>query len=168
LPGPTDDYLAYKRWFEAEHDELTIPVDCIELDPVLSYSNQYTWDLRWFLVFTNPISHIRIKENFAKIAGLQKSRRISFAYHYGPTVRTDSDGTPEGEPSDPVFVRIDNAGRPAHLHHEGKPEDHIPQERVSGLILEEVDLFEFIEAAIRHRTSGRSIARELGYKIRSK
>ncbi len=165
MPGPTDDYFAYKRWFEAGHDAVTLPVDCIEpADPVLRYSNQYTWETEWFLIFTNPQSHIRIKENFARRTGLYLSRRINFAYHYGPTVRTGLSGMPDGIPSDPVFVRIDNAGRPAHLHHEGNPSDHIPQSRVAGLVLDDVDLFEFVKAAFRHRTSGK-IAQELGYRI---
>jgi hypothetical protein len=165
LPGPTDDYFAYKRWFETGHEALTLPADCVEPDPVLTYSNQYTWDLVWFLIFADPQAHVRIKENFAKIHGLSKSRRIAFAYHYGPTVRSDSRGMPEGEPSDPVFVRIDNSGQPPHLHHEGNPTDHIPQEHISGLVLDEVDLFTFVKAAFRHRKSGRPIAKELGYRI---
>jgi len=167
LPGPTDDYFAYKRWFEAGHDALALPVDCVEPDPILTYTNQYTWDLLWFLVFTSPQSHVCIKENFAKIHGLSRSRRIAFAYHYGPTVRSDLAGIPDGEPADPVFVRIDNAGgRPPHLHREGHPTDHIPQEHISGLVVEEVDLFDFVKAALRHRKSGKSIARELGFRVR--
>jgi len=166
LPGPIDDYFAYKRWFETGHDGLALPVDCIEPnDPVLTYSNQYTWDMEWFLIFTNPKTYIRIKENFAKRAGLQISRRIHFAYHYGPLTKTDLRGIPDGEPADPLFVRIDNVGRPPHLHHQDDPTDHIPQSRITGLVLEKVDLFDFVKAAFRHRLSGKSIAVELGYGI---
>src|SRR5712692_4491776 len=121
--------------------------------------------MEWFLIFTNPKTYIRIKENFAKRAGLQISRRIHFAYHYGPLTKTDLRGIPDGEPADPLFVRIDNVGRPPHLHHQDDPTDHIPQSRITGLVLEKVDLFDFVKAAFRHRLSGKSIAVELGYGI---
>lgn len=164
MPGPTDDYFVYKRWFEAGHDALTFPLDCTELDLVLRYSNLYTWDVEWVLIFANPQSYIRITENFAKRAGLDFSRRINFAYHYGPTIKKNLQGNPEPNPADAVFVRIDNAGRPVHLHHESNPTDHIPQSRVTGLLLDSVDLFDFVRAAFRHRRSG-NIANELGYRI---
>jgi hypothetical protein len=166
LPGPTDDYFAYKRWFEAGHGALVRPVDCAERDgPVLTYSNQYTWEVEWLLIFANPHSYVRIRELFAKRAGLQLSRRVQFAYHYGPIVKTDSQGVPERDPADPVFVRIDNSSRPTHLHQQSDPTDHIPQSRIAGLVLEDVDLFDFVKSAFRHRQSGKPIAKELGYRI---
>lgn len=166
MPGPTDDYFAYQRWFDAGYKTFILPAGCVEVGPDFKYSNQYTWQIKWLLIFSNPETHIQIKENFAKIHGLQKSRRIAFVYHYGPTVRQDLQGMPEGESSHPVFVRIDNTGGfPVHLHPEGKPEEHIPQARIRKLVLEEVDLFDFVNAALRHRSSGKSIAKELGYRI---
>jgi hypothetical protein len=166
LPGPTDDYFAYERWFEKRHDALTLPVDCIEpVDPILKYTSQYTWEMEWILIFTDPRSYVRIRELFAKRAGLSFSRRLKFSYHYGPLIRTAADGLPEWESSDPVFVRIDNSNRPPHLHQEADVTDHIPQSRIARLILDQIDLFDFVKAAIRHRKSGRSIAVELGYEI---
>ena len=167
MPGPTDDHFAYKRWFEAGYGAVVIPVGCSAQDPILSYANLQTWGVEWILMFA--AAHVCVKEHFAKVAGLQSSRRISFAYHYGPTVRKSDDGAPDGEPNDPVFVRIDDAGgRPVHLHPEGHPEQHIPQERISGLVLDKVDLFDFVKAAIRHQSSGKSVQKEFGFKIRAK
>jgi hypothetical protein len=169
LPGQTDDYFAYKRWFEAGYKAIAIPVGCTAQDPVLTFANLYTWSAQWILLFTDAASHVCVKEHFAKVAGLQSSRRISFAYHYGPTVRKNDDGDPHGEPADPVFIRIDNAGgRPVHLHPEGHPEEHIPQEKIGGLVLDNVDLFDFVKAAIRHHDGGKTITKEFGYKIRTK
>jgi hypothetical protein len=166
LPGPTDDYLTYRRWFDAKHSAIILPADCKEPDPTFTYINQQEWRIRWFLIFESPASHISIKEHFTKVSGLQTSRRHAFAYHYGPTVRTDAQGMPQGICSDPLFVRIDNAGAlPVHLHHEGKPADHVPQKRVEGLKLIELDLFDFVSAALRHRTTGKPIEHELGYRI---
>lgn len=166
MPGPTDDYLAYKAWFDAGYNAIVIPVSCTAKDPVLYFANLYTWSVQWVLVFSDTATHVSVKEHFAKVAGLQRSRRISFAYHYGPTVRKNADDDPYGEPSDPLFVRIDNAGgRPAHLHPEGHPEEHIPQERIRGLVLDHVDLFDFVKAAIRHHGGHKTVAKEFGYKI---
>lgn len=166
MPGPTDDYFAYKRWFETGHDAIPLPADCTEPeDPTFTYSNQYTWGLEWHLVFRNPDSYVRIGENFAKRSRLSVSRRIHFAYHYGPLVNVGDDGMPTRAPADPVFIRIDNVSRPPHLHPENDPTAHIPQEKIGTLILDEVDLFDFVKAALRHRQSGRPIEREFGYRI---
>jgi hypothetical protein len=166
LPGPTDDYFVYERWFNERHGALTLPVDCIEaFDPVLRFTNQYTWEVEWILIFTDPKSYVRIHELYAKRAGLYLSRRIRFSYHYGPLIKTLASGLPEWEAADALFVRIDNSNRPPHLHHETDAKDHIPQSRVSGLTLDQVDLFDFVKAALRHRKSGKPIAVELGYAI---
>lgn len=166
MPGPTDDYFAYKRWFEANHDALRLPADCVEPEPpTFTYSNQYTWGMEWHLVFRNPETYVRIAEHFAKRSRLSMSRRIHFAYHYGPIVKSDDHGIPVREPADPVFVRIDNVSRPAHLHREGHPTEHIAQANVEGVVLEDVDLFDFVRAALMHRQEGRPIERELGYRI---
>lgn len=167
MPGPTDDYLAYRKWFDAEYDALRLPPNCTEAEgPTFNYSNQYTWTLEWCLLFgDDPKSYIRIREHFAKRAGLSLSRRISFAYHYGPIVGLDSDGTPLRNPADPVFVRIDNVKQAAHLHPERDPSEHLPQSSIRDLVLDAVDLFDFVRAALRSRETGRPMAEELGYHI---
>jgi len=168
LPGPTDDYFAFKRWFEPAHAALKLPPDCTESEggPRLIYSNQYTWVLEWLLVFRNPDSYIRIREQFAKRSRLALSRRIQFAYHYGPIHKSDEKGMPIRQSDDPLFVRIDNVGLAVHLHPENDPKAHIPQEKIKGLVLEDVDTFDFVKAAFRHRQNGMPIERELGYRIR--
>jgi len=166
LPGPTDDYFVYKRWFQAGHGALTLPANCAEPEPpTLSYSDQYTWSVEWYLILASPDAYIRIFENFAKRSRMLLSRRIHFAYHYGPLIRKDDDGRPDRQASDPVVVRIDNVGSAAHLHPENDPTAHIPQGRIQGLNLESLDLFDFVKAAFRHRTNGTAIERTLGYRI---
>jgi len=166
LPGPTDDYFAYKRWFDREYDALELPADCSEPSPPLSYSNQYTWTVEWYLVFANdPKVYIRVFEHFAKRAQLQLSQRIHFAYNYAPITRSDPRGVPGYLPNDPIFVRIDNIHRPPHLHPEADPTQHHLQEKIDGLTLANLDLFDFVRASLRHRQSGRPMSRELGYRI---
>lgn len=167
MPGPTDDYLAYRRWFDAGYGAIVLPPDCTELEgPTFTYSNQYTWTLEWYLVFSNdPKSYVRIGEHFAKRAGLLLSRRISFAYHFGPTVRTATNGTPLRNPTDPVFVRIDDINQPVHLHPERDASEHLPQSRITGIVLDAVDLFDFVRASLTARETGTRIADELGYRI---
>lgn len=133
------------------------------------FSNQYTWSVEWHLIFTDdPSAYIRIREGFAKRSRLSLSRRLLFAYHFGPIIKSDADGSPVPQPADPVFVRIDNVGRPPHLHPQGNPTDHVPQEKIKGLVLEDLDLFDFVKAAFRSRQNGTDVARELGYRITSK
>lgn len=167
MPGPTDDYLAYRRWFDAGYGAIVRPPDCTELDgPTFTYSNQYTWTLEWYLVFSNdPKSYIRIGEHFAKRAGLSLSRRISFSYHFGPTVGTAADGTPLRNPADPVFVRIDDIYQVVHLHPARDATQHLPQSHVTGIVLDAVDLFDFVRASFKVREAGTLMADELGYRI---
>jgi len=167
LPGPTDDYFTYKRWFDRHYDDLELPADCSEpQDPPLRYTNQQTWTLEWFLILgDDPKVYIRIFEHFAKRSHLLMSQRIHFAYNFGPIVGVDGQGVPIYQPADPVFVRIDNIGRPPHLHPEEDPTRHIPQENIKGLILVDLDLFDFVEASFRKRKNGTTMSRELGYRV---
>jgi hypothetical protein len=156
----------YKRWFEAAHSQLGFPSDCAEVEgPVWVYSDQQTWNVNWYLVFqNNPAAYVRIAEGFAKRSRLSLSRRLYYAYHFGPLIASNPEGIPVHDSSDPVFVRIDNVGG-AHLHHEGDPKTHVPQAKIKGLVLDDVDPFDFLNAVLRSRKNGTPIARELGYSI---
>ncbi len=112
-----------------------------------------------------PKVYIRIFEHFAKRSRLLMSQRIHFSYHFGPAAEFDGQGIPLYQPTDPVFVRIDNINRPAHLHPEEDPTRHIPQENIKGLILVDLDLFDFVGASFRKRKNGTPMSRELGYRI---
>jgi hypothetical protein len=167
LPGPTDDYFTYKRWFDQHHDALVLPADCSEPGPApFEYTNQQTWTLRWFLLLSDePKVYIRIFEHFAKRSHLLMSQRIHFAYHFGPVVGVDAQGVPLHEPTDPVFVRIDNINMPPHLHPEGEQARHILQQDIKGLILKDLDLFDFVKASLRKRKNGTPMSRELEYRV---
>lgn len=166
MPAPVDDYFTYKHWFDRKCDRVELPPDCSEPLPPLYYSDQHTWDVKWYLIFGNdPKTYIRVFEHFAKRSHLQLSQRIHFAYNYGPVVRSDARGIPEYLPDDPIFVRIDNIARPPHLHPEADPKQHIDQARIKGLVLAELDLFDFVKACLRHRQNGRDMSHQLGYKV---
>ena len=167
MPGPTDDYFTYKRWFDQHYDALVFPADCSEPGPPpFQYTNQQTWTLQWFLVLSNePKVYIRIFEHYAKRARLLMSQRIHFSYHFGPVAAVDGQGIPQYQSTDPVFVRIDNISRPPHLHPEEDPTRHIPQENIKGLILADLDFFDFVDASFRKRTNGTTMSHELGYRV---
>lgn len=167
MTSPADDYFAYKRWFDAGHNALVLPPDCSDLGgPTLSYSNFYTWTLEWYLVFSDaPKSYIRIHEHYEKRRGLDSARRKRWAFNFGPVVKELS-GKPSWTSSDPVFVRIDNANNlPPHLHPPDDPSKHIQQNNIGGLLLDQLDMFTFIKAALRCRSHGKTMERELGYKV---
>ena len=167
MPGPTDDYFTYKRWFDQHYDALVLPADCSEPEaPPIEYTNQQSWTVQWFLILSDePKVYIRIFEHFAKRSRLLMSQRIHFSYHFGPVARVDGQDVPLYQPADPVFVRIDNINGPPHLHPEGDPTRHIPQENIKGLILVDLDLFDFVEASFRKRKNGTPMSRELGYRV---
>jgi hypothetical protein len=50
-----------------------------------------------------------------------------------------------------------------HIHFAG--EDHVPQSRVKGLVIVELDVFRFVEAVISHRTTSQPIDNCLGFKL---
>jgi len=92
------------------------------------------------------------------------SRRVSFAYHYGPIVQTGSHGLPEYDAKDPVDIRIDNSRSHVHLHF-GAPGIHHPQSAVKGLQLDELGPFDFLRAIFKHRSSGRSLDEVFGFRV---
>jgi hypothetical protein len=115
-----------------------------------------TWELRF-----EDGKYIRAKEHYSKIRGRSEARRLYFSFHYGP------DPAPaEPMASDPVDIRIDKqSGQPPHMHYNG-PGDHIGQDRVSGLALEDVELFDFLKGIFKHRSTKHPIHEVFGFTIR--
>ena len=116
--------------------------------------------------FSTDHKHIRIWERYDKIAGLQMSRRVQWAYHYGFTDNVDEEGRAlRGKPDDPLDIRIDTSGGYLHMHY-GKQEPHLKQSDVGGLDLRDVLAIDFIRGVIRHRTRGDEFTKIFGFKIK--
>lgn len=159
------DYLEFKNQFEADRAAFSMPTDCSELrDPVLESVTIYAWRFEWHLMFADN-HYIRIWEDYVRVKGLADSRRARFAYHYGPTPPLlDADGTPKYQSADPVAIRIDNCSQSAHLHFKS-PQPHIPQDKVDKLNLHTIEKFTFVNGIIKHRATGKSLEKTLGFKV---
>lgn len=95
---------------------------------------------------------------------IETSRRIQFAHHYGPIVKLGIDGLPLHQSNDPVDIRIDNVSAPAHLHF-GAPNPHHAQASVKGLILENMDMFTFVNGIVQHRTTTQPLDKVFKFTI---
>jgi hypothetical protein len=117
------------------------------------------------LEFSSDHKHIRVWESYDKIAGLQLSRRVQWAYHYGFTEKVDEDGRAmRGDPDDPLDIRIDTSGG-IHMHYQ-KREPHYKQNDIEGLDLRDVHPIEFIRGVIKHRTKGEALTKIFGFRIK--
>jgi hypothetical protein len=126
------------------------------------------WILRWSILFGDSM-YIRTSELFDPVgarANPLSGKRVQFSFHYGPTPkRTDSRGWPKMDPkSGGTVLRVDLAPPyNDHIHFAG--EDHVPQSRVKGLVIVDLDVFRFIEAVFAHRKTSRTIDTCLGFKL---
>ena len=158
------EYLPWRRDADAKYDALKFPPDCKELHQAFAVTNSRVWHFLWYLEFTDG-KYVRVSERFDRWSGLDNaSRKMSFAYHYGPIVNRGPDGLPAHQAADPVDIRIDNSCRPAHLHHQA-PEPHIPQANIKGLVLDEMDGFAFVNGIFRHRCENKSLQAIFGFKV---
>ncbi len=173
------DYLQFAGWLKSEQESLILPAECRELTAAGSINPLLLqWVFRWAIHFSSDNKYLRIWElhdRVPKMIGM--SHRTRFVFHYGPLVRFEPSGNPEvdylGTPryenSDPVDVRIDTCSRgprgaEAHIHY-GAPTPHHKQDRVKGLDLATIDMFTFLRAVLRHRETGESLDRVLGFRI---
>jgi len=123
-----------------------------------------SWSVEVFFVFRDG-KHIRTWETHDKFAGLQASRRIAWAYHYGDITTRDSSGLVIQGPADgPVDVRIDTCTSGPHLHYQAQ-QPHYPPTRIAGLDLTQLGALKFVKAIFRHRSSGKDLQRVLGFKL---
>jgi hypothetical protein len=158
------DFFSYQKLFEAKLSGLKLPDDCVAHEPAWEVTMApYFWTVEAFFQFVNR-KHVRLWESHAKFAGLQESRKIQWAYHYGPTQSSDEAAELEqGAPDDPVDIRIDTCSG-LHLHY-GTREPHYDQSRIVGLKLDEIQAWDFVRAVLKHRKSGEKLAAILRFKI---
>lgn len=160
------DYLSFRPDFDEKFGKLKLPPDCIVQEPFWEISRPpHFWQVEMFLRFSDE-THIRIWEHYGKFGGLQLSRRQQWAYHYGPTTKKDSRGEVlRGEPTDPLFIRIDTCDG-LHLHFNAR-DPHYAQEHVKGVTLEVVDWRSFINSVLKSRRTGKPLDEVFGFTLES-
>ena len=162
------DYLEYKKVVESSLNALRLPPRTSESGDyqfTTAGISVYAWTFEWVVKFSDN-KYLRVWEQYARVRGLQESRRVRFSFHYGPIPQDNSNGEIRYTPSDPVDIRIDDYRSPAHLHL-GAPLPHYEQRDVIGLNLADLSMIAFIRTVLKHRRTGRPIDKILKLKIRS-
>ena len=162
---PTE-YPKFRDFVDAQYKALVLPDDCKETLPLdIKVATMESWHLRWFLEFTDN-KYIRVAERYEKFAKmLGTCRRVYVAYHYGDIVNRDSDGLPGYLGSDPVDIRIDDSCGPIHLHYKAQ-NPHYPKEKVEGLQLDDMDMFQFVNGIFKHRSTKKAFDALFKFKMR--
>lgn len=104
-------------------------------------------------------------EHHVKRFGLEESDRKAFSFHYGVITAKAANGVPTWRAEDPVDIRIDKLGA-THLHYR-EQNPHYPQTSVQGLVLDRIEMFQFLNAILKHRSSGRTIQDVLHFKLKA-
>jgi len=160
---PTD-YAKFTAWHELNYKSLTLPTDWSELACKTIRASVQVWQFQWYLKCGTD-KYVRVWERYERWPGLLgMSRKASFVYHYGTLVRMGPDGIPTYVSNNPVDIRVDNVGRPVHLHF-GSPNPHHDQSVIKGLQLDDMDMFEFLKGIIRHRSTKKSLDKIFGFTI---
>lgn len=128
-------------------------------------ASSLVWSLSWYLQFVDG-NYIRLWEKYDRHSHMiGMSRRVSLAYHYGQIVQVGLNGLPKHDSKHPVHIRIDNIARPIHLHL-AATEPHYLQDAIQGLVLNELDMFGFLNRIFLHRSSGKSIQDTFGFVVK--
>lgn len=115
------------------------------------------WMTDWAILYSDGM-HIRVKEYYrSKLHPFyDQGERVQFGFQYGATTTVDDKGMPRTASDRDTIIRIDRDKFGPHLNYGGR--NHIPQEDIEGkLVINDVELFEFIEAVETHRQSGCSM-----------
>lgn len=163
-------FTEYVAWFQAELVKVPDDPDVSCIGPILrptSSQGPVPWKLDWALLFQDG-NYLRITENYRPLPrtrGFPRGERDHFSFHFGkdPGPR-DARGFPRRVLNDPgTILRIDLDRRGPHIHFAG--DNHIPQSRVEGMIIESFDLFVFLAAVQNHYKTGKGLDEILGFKV---
>jgi len=158
------DFFEFRKSFESELARLKLPGDCKQLEPTWEVIlPPLSWSVTLILQFSND-KYVRVWENHDRFAGLQDSRRIQWAYHYGDVVATNTQGDPVVKsPDDPLEIRIDTCSG-LHMHYRAR-NPHYEQKNVVGLDLKSINSFNFIKRILKHRKTATPLDKVFGFKL---
>lgn len=165
-------YEDYKAAFDKKRAKLQVPADCAAKPPVYrpgpgSLVDPRMWDFSWWLTFAD--SYYIVCHEIWSFRPTKKPTRDYFSFHYGPIVNVDASGKIDRNPSNALVLRICKSARscePPHLHYKKPhPAPHYEQGKVQGLVLEDVDMFRFVEAVFRARKDGIELDAAMGFKL---
>jgi hypothetical protein len=160
------EYQNYKARFDKNRALLQVPSDCTVHTPQFRATDLVaptTWDLRWLLTFTDK-NYARCREFWS--CRTDPPQRHIFTFHYGPIISEDANGNIDWHHTDPVSIRFDKkSGGSPHLHYRN-PEPHYDQNRVEGLVLDDIDMFQFVDAVFGVRLGKTDFHDVLGFTLK--
>jgi len=162
-------YVDYKAAFDANRAALKVPPDCTVQPPSYRVSGDLidpkSWDFSWWLTFADD-TYIVCHEII--LVRNEKPVRHYFSFHYGPIVSRNPEGKIDRSSTNALVLRICKNGRePIHLHFKTPhPAPHYEQGKVEGLVLEKVDMFQFVKAVFRSRAEGIDLDKAMGFTLK--
>jgi hypothetical protein len=112
------------------------------------------WLIDWAILYADG-NHIRVKEYYVSQGppNFDHGIRKHFCYQYGLTSGTDSKGMPRTTSDRDTVIRLDRDQWGPHMHYGRRA--HVQQDTLSGsFVINDSELFDFIEAVETHRQSG--------------
>lgn len=156
------EYHDYKARFDANRALLDIPEDCTARIPHYNATDLVdpkSWDFRWFLTFRDN-NYICCRESLTG----RPPRRHYFSFHYGPIARIDGGGNIVRDQNNPLMIRICKSRSGVHLHYrKPHPFPDYKQNQIDGLVLEDVDMFQFVRAIFHSRANSEEPHVSLGF-----
>ncbi len=124
------------------------------------------WVMDWAVIYPDGL-HIRVKETYKPKLHphYDQGERMHFCFQYGATTAWDAKGMPRTASDRDTVIRLDRDQFGPHMHFAGKA--HIKQESLDGtFVIDNVEVFEFIEAVETCRLSGCSMEEILFFSLK--
>jgi hypothetical protein len=150
-------FSEYKANFDARKASLNFPSGARQLGGTCEAKSRPAmppWLVDWAILYADG-KHIRVKEYYVSQGppDFNHGIRKHFCYQYGLTSGTDPKDMPWTTSHRDTVIRLDCDRWGPHMHYGGN--DHLQQESLTGsLAINDVQLFDFIEAVETHRQSG--------------
>lgn len=150
-------YSDYVAWLTAERAKLTFEAGVVERGPIHSptcFPSSPPWNMDWLIRFDDGMQAYLYERWFPMKGFPQKGERRAFSFHYGTiSPLTRRNGFPAPDKKDhPAYIRIDLDRHGPHLHFHGEL-PHIEQAKVTGMVIEKVDPFDFVRAVQQYRVT---------------
>jgi hypothetical protein len=152
-------YSEYVTRLNAEHASFAFETGVTELGPLHNPTGLPAtppWNMDWLIRFPDG-KQAYLYERWFPVrtpsrGSLARGKRGAFSFHYGTTSPlTRPNGFPARDKANhPAIIRIDLDKNGPHLHFHGEL-PHMMQDKVQGLVLENVDPFDFVRVVLEHR-----------------
>ena len=159
----------YKANFEARRAALRFPPGTVHegigCDTRVNPSMP-PWVMDWAILYPDD-HHIRVKETYKPKPHplYNQGQRYHFSFQYGKTTARDHKNMPRTASDRDTIIRLDHDQFGPHMHYAGR--DHIQQESLLGkLVIDEIEVFDFIDAVETCRQSGCSMEDILFFSLK--